>query len=140
MASQWRDSSDARLTGSDNLLPRIPQNQLQDSPERERCELILWIESNWRCEYWVCGESGAMRLFNRGNPILDVPVTDPIAALQEARGMTSCFTGGCLTTRERSRGRTATPWITAHAIRLIKQRCRAGVRGQRHARGSPLAH
>jgi hypothetical protein len=42
--------------------------------------LILWIESDWHCEYWLRGESGAMRLFNGPDTILDVPVTHPIAA------------------------------------------------------------
>jgi hypothetical protein len=85
MASQWRDSREERLARSDNRLFRIPPHVYQDSPEQERCELILWIEADWHCEYRMRGESGAMRLFNGPVTILEVPVTDPIAALQEVR-------------------------------------------------------
>ena len=85
MASQWRDSPEERL-GRDNLPFRIPRHAAyQDAPEPDRCELILWMEADWRCEYWLRGESGAMRLFNGPDTILDVLVTDPIAALQEVR-------------------------------------------------------
>jgi len=55
---------------------RIP-HAYQDSPEQERCELILWIEADWHREYWMRGESGAMRLLNGPDTILEVPVTDP---------------------------------------------------------------
>jgi hypothetical protein len=85
MASQWRDSPEERLARSNRPLFRIPRHAYQDSPEQERCELILWIEADWHCEYWMRGESGAMRLLNGPDTILDVPVTDPIAALQEVR-------------------------------------------------------
>ena len=59
--------------------------RLSDSQEQERCELILWIEAEWRCEYWLLGESGVMRLYNGPATILEVPVTDPIAALRDAK-------------------------------------------------------
>ena len=84
MASQWRDSREERLA-RDNVLFSSLRQAYHHAPEPERCELILWIEPDWRCEYWMRGESGAMRLFNGRDTILDVPVTDPIAALQEVR-------------------------------------------------------
>ena len=59
--------------------------RLSDSPEQARCELILWIEADWRCEYWLLAESGVMRLYNGPDTILEVPVTDPIAALRDAK-------------------------------------------------------
>ena len=60
--------------------------RLSDSPEQERCELILWIEADWRCEYWLLlAQSGVMRLYNGPDTVLEVPVTDPIAALREAK-------------------------------------------------------
>jgi hypothetical protein len=48
MASQWRDSPEERLARSNRPLFRIPRHAYQDSPEQERCELILWIEADWR--------------------------------------------------------------------------------------------
>lgn len=63
-----------------------PAARLSDSPEHERCELILWIEADWRCEYWLLlPESGVMRLYNGPDTILEVPVTDPLAALRCAK-------------------------------------------------------
>jgi hypothetical protein len=43
----------------------------------------LWIEADWRCEYWLLAESGLMRLYNGPDTILEVPVMDCIAALRD---------------------------------------------------------
>ena len=74
MASNNRVSREERLAA-----------RRSDSPEQERCELILWIEADWRCEYWLLAEAGVMRLYNGRDIILEVPVTDPIAALRDAK-------------------------------------------------------
>ena len=85
MASLWRDHHEKRFVRPDTTLFRIPRHAYQDAPEQERCELILWVEADWRCEYWLLGESGVMRLLNGGDTILEVPVTDAITALQDVR-------------------------------------------------------
>jgi hypothetical protein len=66
--------SDSRVSQEDRL-----------APEEERCELILWIEADWRCEYWLLGESGLMRLYSGPDTILEARVTDAIVALRDAQ-------------------------------------------------------
>jgi hypothetical protein len=78
-------NQDERLVRGEPILFRTPCDPYLPPPEVERCELILWIEAGWRCEYWRLGESGKMRLLKGPDTIIDLPVTDPIAALHEVK-------------------------------------------------------